>query len=65
LSSPTVNVLWGLVNLAVAYTLLVMVGRLELQDVAQAAVAFAGFGLGAVGVARSLARLQPGAHGNG
>ena len=60
LSSPTVNILWGLFNLAVAYTLLVVVGSIELRRVAQAAIAAAGFAITAVGVARSLARIQRG-----
>ena len=34
LSSPVVNILWGLFNLAVAYTLLVVVGSFELRRVA-------------------------------
>lgn len=57
-SSPAVNVLWGLVNLAVAYALIVLVGRFELGQVAHFAVAAAGFGLASVGIARSLERLQ-------
>ena len=32
LSSPTVNVLWGLFNLAVAYLLIVRVGTFSLHD---------------------------------
>lgn len=32
LSSPTVNVLWGLFNLAVAYLLIVRVGTFSLYD---------------------------------
>jgi hypothetical protein len=60
LSSPVVNVLWGLFNLAVAYTLLVVVGSLDLQRVAQVGISAAGFALASVGVARSLARLQAG-----
>ncbi len=58
LSSPVVNVLWGLFNLAVAYTLLVVVGSLDLRHVAHVAISAAGFALASVGVARSLARLQ-------
>jgi hypothetical protein len=58
LSSPHVNVLYALFNLAVAYGLLVVVGRFDLQRVAHAAVAAAGFGLAAVGISRSVVRLQ-------
>jgi hypothetical protein len=60
LSSPAVNVLWGLVNLAVAYVLLVVAGNLELQRVAHVAISAAGFGIASVGLARKLARLQEG-----
>lgn len=60
LSSPVVNVLWGLINLAVAYGLLVLVGSLEPHDVSQVSVAAAGFGLASIGIARSLGRLQRG-----
>lgn len=57
LSSPAVNVLWGLFNLAVAYALLVVVGGFELRRVADVAVAAGGFGLASVGLARKLGRL--------
>jgi hypothetical protein len=60
LSSPAVNVLWGLFNLAVAYALLVVVGSFELRRVAHVAILGAGFGLTSIGIARSLARLQGG-----
>jgi len=58
LSSPAVNVLWGLFNLAVAYVLLVVVGSFELGRVSHVAVAAAGFGLASFGIARSLGKLQ-------
>jgi hypothetical protein len=38
LSSSTVNVLWGMFNLAVAYVLLVRVGRFELRKTSHALV---------------------------
>ena len=57
LSSPTVNVLWGLFNLAVAYALLVLVGHLELRRLDHVAISAAGFGLASVGIARSLGRM--------
>lgn len=58
LSSPVVNILWGLCNLAVAYSLLVIVGNLELRHVPSVAIFAAGFGLAAVGIAGSVGRLQ-------
>jgi hypothetical protein len=60
LSSPAVNVLWGLSNLAVAYVLLVVVGSFELRHVADVVISAAGFGLAAVGLARKLGKLQGG-----
>src|SRR5687768_14377556 len=60
LSSPTVNVLWGLFNLAAAYALLMVVGSFELRRVAHVAVSAAGFGLASVGLARSVGKLQSG-----
>lgn len=56
-SSPPVNILWCLCNLGAAYGLLVAFGRLDLQRPTDAAVAAAGFGLAAVGIARSSGRL--------
>lgn len=58
LSPPAVNVAWALVNLAVAYTLLVVVAELELESTGSVAVAFAGFGAMALVCARSLGRLR-------
>ena len=58
LSSPAVNVLWGLFNLAVAYALLVVVGAFDLRRIADVAISAAGFGLVSVGLARKLGRLQ-------
>jgi hypothetical protein len=60
LSSPVVNILWGLFNLSVAWVLLFVVGRFEVSRVANAAVAGGGFGLAAIGIARSLGRMQRG-----
>jgi hypothetical protein len=60
LSSPAVNVLYGLFNLSVAYALLVVVGSFELRHVAHVAISAAGFGLWSVGIARSVGRLQGG-----
>jgi hypothetical protein len=58
LSSPAVNILWGLFNLAVAYVLLVVVGGVELRRVADVAIAATGFGLGALFIARSVTKMQ-------
>ena len=60
LSSPAVNVLWGLFNLAVAYALLVVIGSFELRRVTGVAISAAGFGLASVALARKLSRLQGG-----
>jgi hypothetical protein len=57
LSSPVVNVLYALFNLAVAYGLLVVVGSFELRHMAHAAISAAGFGLASVGIARSVTKL--------
>jgi hypothetical protein len=53
-----VNVAWGLVNLAVAYLLLLRVGGFDLRDWAHVGVAFAGFAAMAFQVARSLERIR-------
>jgi hypothetical protein len=60
LSSPAVNVLWGLFNLAGTYALLVVVGNFELRHVSHVAVAATGFSLASLGIARSLGKLQHG-----
>ena len=52
LSSSTVNVLWGMFNLAVAYGLIVRVGRFELRQTRHMVV----LALGAILMALSLAR---------
>ena len=60
LSSPAVNILWGLFNLGLAYVLLVVVGRLELGRVADVAIAATGFGLASLLIARSVTKLHGG-----
>lgn len=60
LSSPAVNVLWGLLNLTVAYVLLVVVGDLALERIAEVGIAATGFGLASLGIARSAEKLQSG-----
>jgi hypothetical protein len=52
LSSSTVNVLWGMFNPAVAYGLVVRVGRFDLRRTRHAAV----LGLGSLLIALQLAR---------
>ena len=52
LSSSTVNILWGIFNLAVAYGLVVRVGRFDLRRTRHVAV----LGLGALLIALQLAR---------
>jgi hypothetical protein len=60
LSSPEVNVLWGLGNLAVAYALLSRVGDFEPRRALHAGAV--GLGLAAMSLvtARSMARLRGG-----
>lgn len=57
-SSPAVNILWGLFNLVVAYVLLVVVGDLELQRVPDVAITATGFGLASLFIARSVTKMQ-------
>lgn len=59
LSSATVNVLWGMFNLAVAYVLVVRVGRFELRQTRHVVV----LGLGALLMALMLARAFGKFHG--
>jgi len=56
LSSPIVNVAWGLFNLAIAYLLLLRVGEFDVRSWLHVAVCFAGFGAMAFQCARSLGR---------
>jgi hypothetical protein len=58
LSSPTVNILWALFNLAVSYALLAVTASFEPQRAPQFAIAAAGFGLASIGIARSIGRAQ-------
>jgi hypothetical protein len=52
LSSPTVNVLWGSLNLVFAYLLICRVGRFDLRNIRQVIV----FGIGWVVMAVMLSR---------
>ena len=58
MSSPVVNVVYALINLALAYLLLVRVGPLDLRNWADAGACFAGFGLMALQCARSITRIR-------
>jgi hypothetical protein len=58
LSSPVVNMFYALFNLAIAYSLLVVIGSLELQHLPAVAVSSAGFGLGSIFIARSVTKLR-------
>lgn len=61
LSSPPVNVAWALVNLALAYLVLVRVAVLDLRSFPDALVCFAGFGAWAFQCARAFVKLRSGA----
>ena len=58
LSSPIVNVLWGLFNLCAAYLLLVIVAELELRRTLHVGVSALGFALASIGLAQRLGRLR-------
>ena len=58
LSSPVVNILYALFNLAMAYVLLVVVGGLELRSAPHVAVSAAGFALWSVQIARAVTKLR-------
>jgi TM2 domain-containing membrane protein YozV len=58
LSSPIVNVVWALANLAIAYLLLGHIGSFRWQSWSHFALCFAGFSAMALQCARSFARLR-------
>lgn len=58
LSSPAVNVAWGLVNVALAWVLLVGIGGISFGHLPSVASAAAGFALMSVLIARSVRRLR-------
>lgn len=60
LSSPTVNVLWGLFNLAVAYVLVIRVGEFNLHNTIQVATVGAGALVMSVMAAISFGRFHSG-----
>jgi hypothetical protein len=61
LSSSTINVLWGLFNLALAWFLICRVGSFSLLDAGQVAVLGAGMTLVALMSARAFGRFHGGA----
>ena len=60
LSSSTVNVLWGLGNLAVAYVLICRVGRFDLRNTRHALALAAGIVIMALMLARHFGLLHGG-----
>jgi hypothetical protein len=60
LSSSTVNVLWGLFNLAVAYLLICRVGNFNLRKTTHVLTLGAGFVLMSLMLARSFGRFHGG-----
>jgi hypothetical protein len=60
LSSPVVNVLWGLFNLCVAYLLLMLVANFELRRTLDVGISAIGFTLASIGLAQRLGRLRGG-----
>ena len=58
LSSPTVNVLWGVFSLAVAYALTCRVGEFSLRSTTHVALLGAGFVLMGVVTARLFGRIH-------
>ena len=60
LSSSTVNVLWGMFNLAVAYVLLARVGRFELRRTSHAVVLGLALLLAALMLAHGFGRFRGG-----
>ncbi len=60
LSSSTVNVLWGMFNLAVAYVLVARVGRFELRKTKHVVVLGLGVLLMALVAARTFAKFHGG-----
>ncbi len=60
LSSSTVNVLWGVLNLAIAYVLICRVGEFSLRSSAHAAALGLGFLLIGIFAARHFGRFHGG-----
>ena len=62
LSSSTVNVVWGVFNLAIAYVLIARVGVFDLRDAGHVAALGAGILLMGVVLARTFGRFHGGNH---
>lgn len=60
LSSSTINVVWGMFNLFIAYLLLVRVGKFEIKRWAHFGIFAAGFALMALMLARAFGRFHGG-----
>jgi hypothetical protein len=60
LSSSTVNVLWGLLNLALAYVLIVQVGSFNPRDVLQVAAVLIGMLFVSLNLARHFGQFHGG-----
>jgi len=60
LSSSTLNVVWGLINLVIAYLLLVRVGSFDIHDLGAILPSGIGFGLMALAVGRRFGRYHGG-----
>ena len=62
LSSSTVNVAWGVFNLAIAYVLIARVGTFDVRDAGDVAAPGAGILLMGVVLARTFGRFHGGNH---
>jgi hypothetical protein len=60
LSSPTVNVLWGLLNLAIGYLLVCRVGRFDLRKTRHVLIFGAGVAIMAILLAHAFGRFHGG-----
>lgn len=60
LSSSTVNVLWGVFNIVVAYALICRVGAFDLHDTADVAAVFLGVLVSSLFLAKHFGRLHGG-----
>ena len=60
MSSSTVNVLWGMFNLVVAYMLVLRVGRFELRQTSHVIVFGLGLLLGSLMLAQAFGKLHGG-----
>jgi hypothetical protein len=60
LSSSTLNVVWGLINLAIAYLLLVRVGSFDIRELGSILPSGVGFALMALALGNRLGRFHGG-----